>query len=424
MTLRELGHDHELIRRVTAIKGSIKFRLCCAPAFNYARDGHKVHRQGNDIIFSPNKSPQSAMRLQSEIPLRHERGAATVEFVLKPGQTASFILDEYKPNDESRAVPDYVEKALEETTNFWRKWSAQSKYRGPWREMVNRSALTLKLLISQPHGAIVAAPTFSLPAQIGGSRNWDYRYTWVRDSCFTIDALMRLGYISEATAFGEWIQRRCANLQSSRPLHVMYRIDGGNDLEEQELPNLEGYRKSSPVRIGNEAYRQLQLDIYGELLDAVAAYHSQGKQISHDGWEELARLVDWVCKHWKQPDKSIWEIRTPGRHFLYSRVMSWVALDRGIKLATEQSLPAPWSVGKKRATLFTATYTNTSGIRNSKVSFNIKEEHRWTPPPCSCRWWNLSARQIPAGARPCAPSRASLARMSFFTVTTALRPPS
>jgi GH15 family glucan-1,4-alpha-glucosidase len=342
MTLRELGHDHELVRHVTAVKGDITFRLCCAPAFNYARDGHTVQRHGNDLIFSSKGGGQPALRLRSDIPLRYEQGAATAEFVLKPGETASFILEVHTPEQVRQgSVKTYVLQAMEETTNFWLKWSAQSKYRGPWREMVNRSALTLKLLISQPNGAMVAAPTFGLPGQIGGSRNWDYRYTWVRDSCFTIDALMRLGYTSEAGAFGKWIEERCKHLKSPQPLHTMYRTDGGSDLEERELPNLEGYRKSSPVRIGNAAYKQLQLDIYGELLDAVSIYQGQGKEISHDFWEQLARLIEWVNKNWKRSDKSIWEIRSASRPFLYSRVMSWVALDRGIKLARQQSLPAP-----------------------------------------------------------------------------------
>jgi GH15 family glucan-1,4-alpha-glucosidase len=207
--------------------------------------------------------------------------------------------------------------------------------------MVNRSALTLKLLTSREYGSIVAAPTFGLPEMIGGGRNWDYRYTWIRDSSFTLYGLMRLGYTTEAAGFMDWIMARCRELEPDGSLQIMYGIDGRHVLREEILPHLEGYMGSGPVRIGNAAYTHLQLDIYGELMDSVYLYDKYGSPIGYDAWTNIVRLTDWVCANWRQPDEGIWEVRG-GRHdFLFSRVMCWVAVDRAIRLATKRSFPAP-----------------------------------------------------------------------------------
>jgi GH15 family glucan-1,4-alpha-glucosidase len=187
----------------------------------------------------------------------------------------------------------------------------------------------------------VAAPTFGLPERIGGVRNWDYRYTWIRDASFTIYALMRLGYTDEATAFMRWIEARCAELKDHTPLQVMYAVDGRHDLQETELTHFEGYKGSRPVRIGNGAHDQLQLDIYGELMDSVYIYNKSAEAISYDFWLNLTRLIDWVCENWRRPDEGIWEVRGGAHEFLYSRVMCWVAVDRGIRLAQKRSFPAP-----------------------------------------------------------------------------------
>jgi GH15 family glucan-1,4-alpha-glucosidase len=207
--------------------------------------------------------------------------------------------------------------------------------------MVNRSALALKLMTSHDYGSLVAAPTFGLPEAVGGTRNWDYRYTWIRDSAFTLYALIRLGYTDEAREFMSWIEARCHELAPDGALQIMYGIDGRHRLSEEELPAFEGYRGSRPVRIGNDAYLQKQLDIYGELMDSVYLYNKYGEPISHDLWIQLTRLIDWVCKHWREPDEGIWEVRSGRKEFLYSRLMCWVAVDRGIRLAQKRSFPAP-----------------------------------------------------------------------------------
>ncbi len=225
--------------------------------------------------------------------------------------------------------------------NFWHRWVGRSSYRGRWREMVNRSALTLKLLTSKRYGSIVAAPTFALPEEIGGERNWDYRYAWIRDASFTLYGLIRLGYTEEAAAFMHWIEERCGELNPDGSLQIMYGIDGRHELTESSLTHLEGYKQSSPVRIGNGAYDQLQLDIYGELMDSVYLSNKYGNLISYDFWTNLVRLIDWVCDHWCLKDEGIWEVRGGQQEFLYSRLMCWVAINRGIRLAQKRSFPAP-----------------------------------------------------------------------------------
>ena len=333
---------HDLVRRVKAVRGEVNLRMVCDPKFNYARSEHTVEKQNGDIVFMSRGPDKMALRLKSSVPVRIVDGAAVSEFTLCAGETASFVLEQAREGLESPCcATHYVSESFKGTVNFWRRWLGGGVYSGRWREMVNRSALMLKLLTSAEHGSMVAAPTFGLPEVIGGERNWDYRYTWIRDASFTLYGLIRLGYTGEAASFMRWIEARCGELEPDGSLQVMYGIDGRHALREESLSHLEGYRGSSPVRIGNDAYRQLQLDIYGELMDSVYLYNKYGEPISYDLWNNLVRLIDWVSKNWMKKDDSIWEIRGDRKEFLYSRVMCWVAIDRGVRLALKRSFPAP-----------------------------------------------------------------------------------
>jgi GH15 family glucan-1,4-alpha-glucosidase len=338
------GHLHALVRRAKSIRGELTWQLHCAPRFDYGRSSHHVeHVSDRELIFRSCCS-DAAFRLRSSVPLHisGEEGDAVAEFVLHAGESANFVFEQARPGEPSPSErPDFVAHAFKQTVNYWRHWLGRSLYHGRWREAIHRSALTLKLLTSQPHGSLVAAPTFGLPEQIGGRRNFDYRYTWIRDAAFTLYAFIRLGFTAEAEAFMRWLERRCYELASDGALQIMYGIDGRHRLTEEELPHFEGYRRSAPVRVGNAAYSQLQLDIYGELLDAVYLYNKYGQPISHDLWEHLVRSVDWVCRNWRLPDEGIWEGRGGRREYLYSRLMCWVAVDRAIRLAGKRSFPAP-----------------------------------------------------------------------------------
>jgi GH15 family glucan-1,4-alpha-glucosidase len=335
-------HHRSLVRRVKVIRGEIEFQMICAPKFDYGRMDHTIERKSHRLIFIPAKKGQPALQLRSSVPLKTKNGEARARFKLKEGDIAFFVLEEAKSGEDSpSAHKDYISEAFKETMNFWLTWIARSKYRGRWREMVNRSALALKLLTSEADGSIVAAPTFGLPETIGGERNWDYRYTWIRDTSFTLYALMRLGYTEEAQAFMLWMEKRCQEQKPGHPLQVVYRLDGSHELPEQVLKSFEGYEKSKPIRIGNAAAKQLQLDIYGELMDSIYIYNRHGQPISYDFWMDLTALVEWVCKNWRRPDDGIWEVRGGARPFLYSRAMCWLAIDRAMKIAQQRSYPAP-----------------------------------------------------------------------------------
>jgi GH15 family glucan-1,4-alpha-glucosidase len=282
--------------------------------------------------------------LASSVPLRRSAGGVSCDFTLGEGQRLTFVLRRLAGADALACCPSVgqAEDLFRATVDFWRRWLSKCTYAGRWREIVERSALTLKLLSFEPTGAIVAAPTCSLPEAIGGQRNWDYRYTWIRDALFTLHALLHIGFTDEVTHFMGWLKDRWQTSASecAGQLQLMYGIDGRADLTEQTLDHLEGYRGSSPVRIGNGAYRQLQLDISGELIEAVYEHDKYVSPIGYDGWREVRRLVDWLCENWQRPDNGIWEVRGGSHHFVYSKFMSWVALDRSLRLADKRSFPA------------------------------------------------------------------------------------
>jgi GH15 family glucan-1,4-alpha-glucosidase len=346
MPVEDAGVAHNLVRRAKSVRGETRFTMRCDPRFDYARATHAVERRGgSEVLFvGPSDGRELALRLRSSVPLELAEGAAMAQFTLGADESAWFILEVVTgPGPSACARADYASEAFKETVNFWRRWIARSTYKSRWRETVNRSALVLKLLTSREHGAIVAAPTFGLPETIGGGRNWDYRYCWIRDSSFTLYGLMRLGYTDEAAAFMRWVMARCDEVPPGGSLQIMYAIDGRAVVPEETLDRFEGYMGSRPVRIGNAASVHLQLDIYGELMDSVYLYDKYGSPIGHDEWMNIVRLIDWVCNHWREKDESIWEVRGGRQEFLHSRVMCWVALDRSIRLANRRSFPAPLS---------------------------------------------------------------------------------
>ncbi len=342
------AYAHQIIRMVRVIKGSIRFQMRCAPRFDYGRGTHRVCTETDAICFHPDTEGMPRMSLYATVPLSIDGQDGVGEFVLERAQTASFAFGSVKAEEMGKTEllhPENMEQQFQLSTRYWRDWTSKSTYKGRWRETVNRSALVLKLLISQEHGSMVAAPTFGLPEKVGGSRNWDYRYTWLRDSSFSLYALVRLGYSSEVGDYTQWLRARLIDGQKTEapdgPLQIMYRNDGGTEIEEVELNHLAGYKESRPVRIGNAAGKQLQLDIYGEIMDAIYLSNKYSAAISKDGWNRIIALMGWLRENWQRPDEGIWEIRGGRKHLLHSRLLCWVAFDRVIRLADKRSLDAP-----------------------------------------------------------------------------------
>ncbi|MFD8999386.1 glycoside hydrolase family 15 protein [Streptomyces sp. NPDC059582] len=332
---------HSLVRVVRAVRGSVRFVLECRPRFDYARAAHELEVTPGTATF---RAPGTMAYLQSTFPLEPDgqdvRGAVT----LSDGESAAVVFTACAPGAEPPPPPttERITEALWENVDFWQKWVRTSRYRGRWTETVHRSAITLKLLTYAPTGAPVAAATMGLPERVGGERNWDYRYTWVRDGSLSVRALLDLGFVEEATHFTRWLGDRLHDREGpgDEPLQIMYRVDGDPLLTEEILEHFEGYRGSYPVRAGNAATEQLQLDIYGEALYALAEGRAVGEQSGYHGWKGLAATLDWLADSWDRPDEGIWETRGGRKDFTYSRVMCWAAFDRGLKLAAEFSRPA------------------------------------------------------------------------------------
>ncbi|KAJ7841085.1 glycoside hydrolase family 15 protein [Mycena olivaceomarginata] len=360
-----------LIRRVEVIRGVVPLRMECAPAFNYARSKHTTSIVPSaspasttkavfesdalalDLRYVPESTmanvaaPAIALDLLDLSQKGHLGLGVQAEMTLEEGQCVTFVLrTPPAPNgppsfEDPVLTKELVHGLLTATNKYWNDWIRQSTYTGSWKEAVHRSALALKLLIFEPTGAVVASPTFSLPEYIGGTRNWDYRASWIRDSSFTLYALIRLGFTAEADAYMEFIFERLRDKNADGSLQIMYTIHGGKELEEIELTHLDGHKGSKPVRIGNGAADHLQLDIYGELMDCIYLGQKFGKPLSYDTWLLVRELVDYVVANCHLPDLSIWEVRNKKRHFTYSKVMLWVAIDRGLRLADKRSLPCP-----------------------------------------------------------------------------------
>ncbi|EUC51290.1 glycoside hydrolase family 15 protein [Bipolaris oryzae ATCC 44560] len=357
-----------LVRRAECMRGTVGVSVQVFPAFNYARDKHTTEitdlgktPQGQSLQRVIFKSKDLSLELNVTIDCGDDPEAScpriafektpepqnlgdsvTATFTLTEGQIVSFIL-----RDAEDHSPDIIETsqvvALQQSTHkYWARWIQQSKYAGRWEEIVTRSLLLLKMLTFEPSGAIVAAPTFSLPEDFGGSRNWDYRYSWVRDASFTIYIFLRMGFSHEAEAYVSYIFQRVKEAKARHgALPIMFSIHGASDLPEVELPHLEGYRSSQPVRIGNGAASHIQLDIYGELMDGIYLVNRFGRPVSYDQWLSVREIADYVCTIWKEPDMSIWEVRGMKQNFVYSKMMLWVALDRALRLADKRSFPCP-----------------------------------------------------------------------------------
>ena len=327
---------HRLVRAVRGIRGQVELEARVEPRFDYGRESHKTRLDGSSAVF---ESPSLTLHLASTDPIEQHDQDVRARFTVRAGDLKGMLLESGEVTStigHGELLPVFAD-----TVDFWKQWLHRSTYRGRWREAVARSAITLKLMTYAPTGALVAAPTAGLPEQVGGERNWDYRFTWVRDASFSVYALLGLGFTDEAAGLAMWLLRAMEReADGDAPLRLMYRIDGSPDLEEELLEHLEGYEQSAPVRIGNGAADQLQLDIYGEAMDSVYLATRGAAGIGDKGWTYIVKMIDWLCDHWDEPDEGIWETRGGRRSFTYSRLMEWVAFDRAVRLATEYGRPA------------------------------------------------------------------------------------
>ncbi|WP_330279300.1 glycoside hydrolase family 15 protein [Streptomyces sp. NBC_00569] len=342
---------HRLVRLVRCVRGSMTFEVEIAPRFDYGRTGHGLRITEHGALFSaddgteltvhPIREPEDA-RLTDAITARESD--LHFSMTLEAGQQRGMVLEAGAEGPPAEVREAEHRQLFEETATFWRSWLSQSRYTGRWRETVERSAITLKLMTFAPSGALVAAPTAALPEQLGGERNWDYRFTWIRDASFSVYALLGLGFTEEARAFIVWlgdrVQERAGHDGDSGPLNIMYKVDGSSDLDEQVLDHWEGYARSAPVRVGNGAATQLQLDIYGEALDSIYFAQQHGFHLGHKGWTSLLTDLDWLADHWDQAEEGLWETRGGRQDFTYGRVMSWVAFDRAVRLAESNGWPS------------------------------------------------------------------------------------
>ena len=328
----------DVVRIVVGLEGRVKMHMCCVIRFDYGKIIPWVTRTEGGIraIAGPD-----CLRLWSQVPMHGKELSTVAEFEVSARQRLSFALTWYPSNLTHPPPIIDPEMALEHTISLWHGWVRKCKYHGHYREAVVRSLITLKALTYAPTGGMVAAVTTSLPEKWGGQRNWDYRFCWLRDATFTLYALINAGYADEARAWCAWLMRAAAGEPSQ--LQIMYGLAGEHRLPELELPWLPGYESASPVRIGNAAHGQLQLDIFGEIMDLLHLANRAGIKPSEEFWKLQCLLLERLSNIWQEPDDGIWEVRGPRRHFTHSKIMAWVAFDRGIKSAEHFALPAPLS---------------------------------------------------------------------------------
>jgi len=398
--------EHRIVRMVRCVRGAMTFSVEIAPRFDYAREPHEAHLTEDGLVFRGERTTLCVDLVREPDDERlavgtvDAQGDARAEVPLTAGQMRGFVLRSGGAGPARALRVAEAWTLFDDTVRFWRTWLSQCSYTGRWREIVHRSAITLKLMTYAPSGGLVAAPTAALPEQIGGERNWDYRYTWVRDASFSVYSLLGLGFTEEAAALGRWMGARIRERHDGQtgPLNIMYRVDGSSDLEEEVLDHWEGYRGSAPVRIGNGAAGQLQLDIYGEAMDSIWVGDRRGLEASHEGWQRVCDLLDWVAEHWDQPEEGIWETRGGRQDFTYGRVMCWVALDRGLRLAADNGRPAPlerwraerdaiyqqvmergWHEGRQAFVQhYDTDVLDSSLLRMSSTGFVAPKDPRWT----------------------------------------------
>ncbi len=345
---RPSGQHPEIHRRMRCSRGRVLMSMTFMPRFEYGARTTRLEllRAG---LFATDRTDQ-VLTLSSAKPFEWqvEQSTATARFELEKGEERWMVLR--YDDDDIHPVDRYESsRKLDNTAAFWQRWSAKVRYRGPYRGMVKRSALALKLLTHAETGALIAAPTTSLPETVGGIRNWDYRFVWLRDAAFTLAALNAVGHHREADQFMRFLKKVCRH-EGGGHLQIMYGIDGRRDLVERQLDHLSGYRNSRPVRVGNGAVGQLQLDVYGEVLETADIWR-RNHEMTEGTWRVLRGLVDWVSRNWHLPDSSIWEVRGEVRHYVFSKVMSWVALDRGVQMAEELNLESDtvaWRAARDR----------------------------------------------------------------------------
>jgi GH15 family glucan-1,4-alpha-glucosidase len=355
---------HRLARAVRGVRGELDFEAHIQPRFDYGRESHKTQVDGTNAVF---EAPSMTLHLAGTIPLEQSGDDVRSRFTVRAGDFTGVLLESAEKSEIGHGE---LINVFIETVEYWKAWLRKSTYRGRWREAVARSAMALKLMTYAPTGALVAAPTAGLPEQVGGERNWDYRYTWIRDASFSVYALLGLGFTDEAAAFCAWLRDTMEQSVKDEgwPLKIMYRVDGSYDLAEETLDHFEGYRGSAPVRIGNGAADQLQLDVYGEAMDSIRFADRAALGIGDRGWNDIVDMIDWLCEHWDEPDEGIWETRGGQKPFTYSRVMEWVAFDRAIRMAIDHGKPADldrWT--KERDEIY--RWIQTKGWNDSMKAF-------------------------------------------------------
>lgn len=340
---RKIYTQDVIVRVVDGLSGSVPMTMDFRPRFDYGHIVPWITWEGDAIeaVGGPD-----ALRLAADAPLTLAPGGATADFVVEPGQSLGFVARYHSSHVKAQQVDTQsCHEFVERTDRFWRKWTRKCHYTGDYRDAVLRSLLTLKALTYSPTGGIVAAPTTSLPEAIGGVRNWDYRYCWLRDATFTLDVLLEHGYTSEAREWRDWLHTAVAG--DPDDLQIMYGVMGERRLVELELDWLAGYEASKPVRVGNAAVDQFQLDVHGEVLDSMHSARRAGIATPQKAWDLEKAIIEHVCRHWQEPDEGIWEVRSGPQHFVHSKVMAWVALDRAVSAVESFGLDGPVESWKK-----------------------------------------------------------------------------